>query len=356
MIQQKVRLPYDGPPVLGVGAFLKNTVTLLRSKEALISPINGDLDKKDAIGLFTRAADFFMSKSQGRSVVAAHDLHPDFYNSRWALSLGLPTVGVQHHHAHVAAVMAEHGLRGPVLGIAFDGFGLGDDGGSWGGELLAVDAQGFRRLGRLRHLPQPGGDKAAREPWRMAAAVLHTLGKKSKAQDRFGYLGGHIVTQMLDRGVNCRPTSSAGRLFDAVAALAGVRLVASFEGQGPMELEKLVARPRVIKGSWSISDNQLDLLPLLDAVIDMEAVEAAEAFHGTLIAATGDWVGQAAQETGLKQVVLSGGCFFNRILAEGLSENLARQSLQVLRPIALTPGDPAISLGQAWAAAIHQES
>ncbi len=173
------------PPVLAVGAFLKNTVCVTRGAEAFLSPVHGDLGTPDAIAAFEASVEAMVAELGIRPVGIAHDLHPDFHCSRFALGLDLPALAVQHHHAHAAAIAAEHGHDGPLLGLSLDGFGLGPDHQSWGGELLAVDGAAYHRLGHLARLAQPGGDSAAREPWRMAASVLHAIGRGGEIATRF---------------------------------------------------------------------------------------------------------------------------------------------------------------------------
>ncbi len=354
MIAHTVPLPYDGPPVLGLGAFLKSTVTLVANGQALVSDGVGNLDTRKAIEAFEGAIESLLRQAAPTTV--AHDLHPDFYSSRRAQNFNAEAIPVQHHHAHVAAVMAEHGERGPVLGLALDGYGLGTDGQSWGGELLRVDRRGFERRGHLRPLYLPGGDKAAREPWRMAASALHALGRGEEITQRFSAIPGAAMLQsMLERGTGHRTTTSAGRLFDAACGLLGLKPVTAFEGEAPMALEAMVGKPKVMDGAWSLEDGVLDLLPLLSALTDMDASEGADLFHGTLEAALAHWVGEAAEATGIPTVVLSGGCFLNRVLRAGLAATLAGKGLRVLLPEALSPGDPAVSLGQAWAVAIMRE-
>ncbi len=351
VVAHVVPLPGTAPPVLGLGAFLKNTVCLVQGGEALVSHDVGNLETTEAVHQFE---DTVARLLDGVAPVAvAHDLHPDFYSTRYALGLGPEAVGVQHHHAHVAAVMAEHGLTGPVLGLALDGFGLGPDNGSWGGELLYVDRDGYRRLGHLALLKQPGADAAARQPWRMGAAALHRLGRGGEIGQRFATMtGAGIIAQMLDRDVNCPATSSAGRLFDAACGLLGVKPVAAFEGEAPMALEAMASRPQAMDGGWTIADGVLDLAPLLDRLPGMEPAAGADLFHGTLIAALIDWVARAAAETGVTDVALCGGCFLNKVLSGGLAAGLPQRGITPLFPVHLTPGDGAVSLGQAWAVAL----
>lgn len=346
-------LPRDVPPVLGVGAFLKNTVCLAAGRKAFVSPTVGNLDTVEAVLAFETTVARLLEAVGVTPVAVAHDLHPDFHSSRFAAGLGAETVAVQHHHAHVAAVMAEHGLEGPVLGLSLDGFGLGPGNESWGGELLRVDAQGFQRLGHLALLKQPGGDAAARQPWRMGAAALHALGRDGEIAERYRDMAGAgVVARMLAQDINCPPTSSAGRLFDAACGLLGIKLVAQFEGEAPMELESLVTHPQIQPDGWRLRDGVLDMLPLLDTISHMEADVGADLFHGTLTAALAEWAGAAAERTGIRDVAFCGGCFLNAVLSEGLASALEGKGLKPRLARAITPGDGAISLGQAWAVSL----
>ena len=353
VIAHVVRLGRPVPPVLAVGAFLKNTVCLARDGEALVSVDVGNLDTVDAVNGFEATVAALLDRAGDGPVAVAHDLHPDFYSTRYARGLGRETVAVQHHHAHVAAVMAEHAHAGPVLGLALDGFGLGTGNQSWGGELLHVDGSGYRRLGHLRHLEQPGGDAAARQPWRMGAAALHALGRGHEITGRYADQdGAAVIARMLEGGVNCPPTSSCGRLFDAACGLLGIMPVARFEGEAPMLLESMASAPAVASGAWRLEQGVLDMRPLLDRLCDMEAGKGADLFHGTLTAALGAWAAWAAEETGVRDVVLSGGCMLNKVLLGGLGAALRERNLRPLTALRLTPGDGAVSLGQAWAAAL----
>jgi hydrogenase maturation protein HypF len=357
IIAATVPLPRQVRPILAVGAFLKNTLCLTQQHEALITRDVGNLETVEAVRSFGGCAERLLAMVRGLPSAIAHDLHPDFHSTRyaqaWGAQMGVDVVPVQHHHAHVAAVMAEHSSEEPTLGLALDGFGLGPDDDAWGGELLLVDADGYRRLGRLASLPQPGGDRAAREPWRMAAAALFALGRGDEIPGRFAAMrGAEVIGQMLRRNVNCPSTSSCGRLFDAACGLLGVKPIAAFEGEAPMELERLATHPVVAEGGWRLHDGVLDLLPLLDRLAALDAEAGANLFHGTLAAAMAQWVEAAAEATGLRRVVFSGGCFLNRVLSAGLLERLHGRGFEVLQPVRLQPGDSAISLGQAWVVAM----
>ena len=292
--------------------------------------------------------------------VVAHDLHPDFYSTQFAQSYaaqrGLPVVAVQHHHAHIAAICAEHGVIQPVLGLALDGVGLGTDGTPWGGELLRVEGANFQRLGYLAPLVMPGGDRAAREPWRMAAAVLFQLGRSDEIGRRFpNQPGAKTVASMLHRGLNCPATSSMGRLFDAVAGLLGVSEVQTFEAQAAILLQNLAQRYGQIAPmaeGYRITDKRvLDFSSLLAMLSDCRDVSyGAALFHSTLAAGLAEWVERAAGEHNIGYIALGGGCFHNDILLCVLSDRLIQQGLQVLTTQQMQPNDSAISLGQAWVA------
>lgn len=349
-------LPRPLPPALGVGAFLKNTVCTVAGTKALISPAIGNLDSAEAIGDFEAAVGRMRDAMASPPRVIGHDLHPDFYSTRWAQAQEIPALAVQHHHAHIAAVAAEHGVDGPLIGLALDGFGLGPGNQSWGGELLWVDGPDWRRLGHLAPLPQPGGDIAARQPWRMAAAALFRLGRGAEIAVRFAALPQAArLAEVMARRLNCPETSSAGRLFDAACGLLGIHPIAEFEGQAPMALEALVRRPHILANGWTIDNGVLDCLPLLAEIGRCEATDGADLFHGTLIAALAQWAEQAAEATGISMVAMGGGCFFNRVLREGLTDALAAAGLRPLLPKAASPGDPGVSLGQAWVAAMAAE-
>lgn len=357
---QPIKLPKPGPAILATGGFLKNTICLTRGDEAFLSQHIGDLDNAPTCRALEETAERLMDLLEIEPEVVAHDLHPDFHSTRFAAdftrSRGLKSIAVQHHHAHIAAVAAEHRVTGPMLGLALDGVGMGTDKGSWGGELLQVDNERFARLGHLRALALPGGDKAAREPWRMAAAALFALGRGGEIKERFPQQrAAGAVAMMLGGNAHTPPTSSCGRWFDAAAGLAGVREVAAFEGQAAMLYESQSAQHGEVEamqdGFVLGDDGTLDLLPLLARLADeREAGFAAALFHATLAEALAAWVQRAAQESGIARVALGGGCFLNHILSEGLRRRLEAKGFEVLEARLAPPNDGGLSLGQAWVA------
>lgn len=355
-----IRLARSVPPLVAFGGWYKNSVVLTRGDEAFVSPHIGDLDNAATCEALLETVEHMKHVLDIEPRYVAHDLHPDFFSTRSALAYaqerGLPALGVQHHHAHIAAVLAEHRVDKPVLGLALDGVGLGSDGAAWGGELLRVDGAQFERLGHLRQLALPGVDRAAREPWRMAASALHALGQGGSIAARFAHQpAAATIAGMLERNTRCPATSSMGRWFDAAAGLLGVRDLMSFEGQAAMLLEGLAEEYGEVEAEDCFAvqaDGTLDLLPLL-AVLSTErdATRGAARFHATLAAALDFWVCKAAQQRDIGIVALGGGCFLNRILSHALGARLTAHGIDVLAARAVPPNDGGLSLGQAWIAA-----
>lgn len=355
-IAQTIALPHAVPCTLAVGAFLKNTVCVTKDDVAYLSHVHGDLGTPEAITAFEASVRSLLAELDLRPTRVAHDLHPDFHSTRFAQSLDLPSIPVQHHHAHAAAVAIEHGIDNPVVSLSLDGFGLGPDNQSWGGELLLADGPAYQRLGHLAYLRQPGGDVAAREPWRMAAAALHKLGRGGEIADRWpSYKPAAMLGTILDKGLNSPQTSSAGRLFDAACGLLDIHPVAEFEGQAPMALEALVDAPRILDGGWNLGDGVLDFGPLLAELADCgDPRQGANLFHGTLVAGMAEWAAWGAERAGCDDVALGGGCFFNKVLTDGLVAALTARGLRPMTAIKVSPGDPGLSLGQAWIAALTE--
>jgi hydrogenase maturation protein HypF len=367
-----IPLTRGGPPVIAFGGWFKNTVCVLRDDEAFVSQHIGDLDNAAACAFLDETVEHMLAMLDVTPSVVTGDLHPDFHSTRQAAAFaaahGVPLLPVQHHHAHIAAVCAEQGIDRPVLGLALDGVGLGSDGNAWGGELLHVAGAACKRLGHLRPLALPGGDVAAREPWRMAASALHLLGRGDEIATRFAdEAAAPIVARMLAGSINSPQTSSAGRWFDAAAGLLGVRRRSAFEGQAAMLLEGLAARhdvtnplAAVLADGWQVNaEGQLDLAPLLDHLTTLPAdalTFGAARFHATFAAALADWVGSAAAQTGLDCVVGAGGCFLNRRLVDALRVALVSRGLRFVTARALPPNDGGLSLGQAWVARQSMEN
>ncbi len=329
-------------PILAVGAELKSTFCLVRGAEAFLSPHLGDLDTELAYRAFQTDIDLYLSMLGVAAETIAHDLHPEYLSTKWALeqeAAGL--VGVQHHHAHAAACLAEHGETGPALALVFDGTGYGTDGTLWGGELLRCDLAGFERLSHLRPVPLPGGEAAIREPWRMAAAHLERAGRPVPFE-RW-----QLVRESLQ--VNAPLSSGMGRLFDAVAALLGLRETITYEGQAAIELELLAGQTTAEAYAWRFDDGA-ELIAALhdDLAAGRPRTELAAAFHETVAAAAAAACAEAA-EPGV--VVLSGGTFQNLRLAESTRLNLEAHGFRVLTHRLVPPNDGGISYGQAAVAA-----
>jgi hydrogenase maturation protein HypF len=378
-VQGSSTLPLPAPlPALGCGAYLKNTVCRIDGAIARHSPVHGDLGDVDAC-LAAEASLRALAAAGPRPQAVAHDLHPDFHSSRLALALAAeldrPAWPVQHHRAHIAVVQAEAGLHGAVLGLALDGVGLGSDGLPWGGELLwADDAARSSRWARLAHLPAlplPGGDRAAREPWRVAAGLLWQQGRADEIVPRLGGATGQGdgraaaqgVATLLARGLNCPPTTAAGRWFDAAAAALGLHTGAQSEAEAAIALERAAAE-------W-IAQHPLEAARLADApalrLAELPALvaglfdtapagrsEGAARFHFGLASALAAATLHSAAEHDVATVVLGGGCFFNRILSSSLTARLDAGGLRVVRPAGAGCGDAGLALGQAWLASWAQ--
>lgn len=360
--------------VLACGAWLKNSACLLQDDTVFWSALHGDLgDPANCVAL-ERSVASLVARADGAIAAVAHDLHPDFFSTRLAqrvaAELQVPAIAVQHHHAHIGALMAEHGLREPVIGIALDGVGLGTDQVAWGGELLSLDGPVWHRLGHLMALPLPGGDIAAREPWRMAAAALHVLGRGDEIVARYadavGDMAAKTVQAMLVRGFNCPSTTGAGRWFDAAAGVLGVSVKQAFEAEAAIALERLADGYLAqleetivdVRDYYLLrADGVLDLRPLLTALLTLAdnggplaIARGAALFHVTMAEALSEWAAQAAQEQGAATVALGGGCFLNAILRERLVAGLTQRGLRVVTPDAVACGDSGLALGQAWVA------
>ncbi|MFZ3019324.1 MAG: carbamoyltransferase HypF [Gallionella sp.] len=361
---RRITLPFTGPPILACGAWLKNTVCLTRGNEAFVSQHIGDLDHAGARRMLDETVAYLCDILDVQPQAVVHDLHPDFYSTQFAQTYAaqhnLPLIAEQHHHAHIAAICAEHHVTEPVLGLALDGVGLGTDGSAWGGELLRVEGVSCERLGHLAPLSMPGGDRAAREPWRMAAAVLFDLQRGDEIAYRFPAQAGAVtVLGMLQKKLNCATTTSMGRLFDAAAGLLKVREIQSHEGQAAMLLEGLAeshGRVEPLQAGYTLTPSPLkgksgallDFRPLLAELADCKnTAYGAALFHATLADGLSTWTLRASVQNNIKQVALGGGCFLNNVLSQALAENLSAHGMRVLTAQQLPPNDGSISFGQA---------
>jgi hydrogenase maturation protein HypF len=361
-----VGLPVGVEPVLGVGADLQAAFCLATGTDAYLSPHIGDLDTDDALAAYREALSHYRRLLGIEPSVVAHDLHPDLLSTRLAESLGLPRVPVQHHHAHIVSVMAEHGLSGPGLGVAFDGFGLGADGTAWGGEFLVCDWARAERLGHLRTVSQPGSDAAVHYPARMALAHARDAGRFDAALGLLGLspkrpadlLGGatpELVAAQIDAQLASPLTSSVGRLFDAVAALTGVCRDASYEGQPAMLLEQAAGHgeqhvyPVAVTGD---ADRLVvDTRPLIAGVVDdvsrgVDSGTVAARFHIWLAEAVAEVTAMLAARLGLRTVCAGGGVWANDALLVAVDARLAARGLELHIPRAVPPGDGGLALGQ----------
>jgi len=384
-----VRLPFDAPPLLATGAELKNTFCITRDRYAFLSHHIGDLENYETLRSFEDGVAHFERLFRVVPQAIAYDLHPNYLATRYALERAerehLPAIGVQHHHAHIAACMAENGLSGeqPVIGVAFDGTGYGDDGAIWGGEILVADYAGYRRAYHLDYIPLPGGDKATREPWRIALAWLHKAGVEwsddlasVRAADERAR---QAVRAQIERGTNAPPTSSMGRLFDAVAALAGGRQTVNYEAQAAIELEMLVDpsekgayefgirnsefevenRAPVSNFESRISNSaMIDPIPVIHAVVaDVRAGVSvgtiAARFHNGVAAMVARVCALSREQFGSNEVALSGGVWQNMTLLARTIELLQCDGFIVYIHRQVPANDGGLALGQAAVAAKH---
>jgi hydrogenase maturation protein HypF len=353
-----------GSDVLAVGPELKNTVCLLRSNQALLSEHVGDLTNAAAYRHFMGAIDCLKDLLQTTPAVVAHDLHPMYMSTQYARQLsGVRLVGVQHHFAHVVSCMAEHGLDEPVIGIAADGTGYGDDGAIWGCEILRAERTGYVRLGHLRYFPLPGGDAAARQACRPALALLYETVGTGAFETPFARSIDdalrNALREMLEREAGTVPTSSLGRLFDAAACLAGVASENHFEGQAPMALEAAIAADEEFYPHAILHHGrrfELDYRPMIGAMkadIDSGAPvgKIAARFHNSVVELLKAGALAARGLTDLRKVVLSGGCFVNRYLTDRLVRGLEQAGFEVYTHHMVPCNDGGVALGQAVHAA-----
>ncbi len=363
-VPSAVKLSAGGRQVLACGADLKNAFCFTRGKEAFLSQHIGDLSEPLNQEFFRETLANLGRLLKVRPALTVHDLHPDYASSGLARSLPGRKLAVQHHAAHALSVAAEHGLDGPFLGLAFDGTGYGTDGKIWGSEFLLFDKKTWRRAGHLKYFGLPGGDIAALEIWRPALALVKGAfgpGWRRAAGSLFAAVPSRraaTVERMLDSGVNCPQTSSMGRLLDAFSFLAGIRAEATYEAQGPMELESLLPGTRPGPGynfriSAGPSGLEIDPAPAVRSVVADRLAGRPLALisarlHSGIAGAAVEAARVLARQSGLKSVCLSGGVFQNRVLLEHVTAGLQKAGLTVYTNRQVPANDGGIALGQAW--------
>jgi hydrogenase maturation protein HypF len=373
-----VELPFDAPPLLAVGGHLKNVFALARGRLVYQSQHLGDLETVTGLQFFKESLGHLMRTFEIEPETVVHDLHPGYLSTtwakEWAAERGLRTIAVQHHHAHVAGCMAEHGLTGPAIGLALDGTGYGTDGKIWGGEVLIArlgfaSSAGFERFAHLEYVPMPGGDAAVKEPWRMALGALHAAGFDVESEQIVKLLGAaaseaRVLRKMVERGINSPMTSSLGRLFDAVAAVVLNRRVVDYEAQAAIELEGIAADepdrfeqgdyvPELHEGEAG-SDGAAVIRTgkMWKAILDdlwrgVPARRISARFHAGVVEGFINAAANARIETDINVVALSGGCMHNRRLARLLRVRLEEEGFQVFQHRRVSPGDGGLSYGQA---------
>ena len=359
-----VKLPFTTLPVLAVGGELKSTFCLTKDNFAYLSQHIGDMENLETLAAFETVVRHFEHIFRVEPQVIACDLHPNYLSTRWALKQAAytPFVQVQHHHAHIAAVMAEHGLSGdkPVIGFSFDGTGYGTDGAIWGGEVLIADYEQFGRGAFLKYIPLPGGDAAIKRPYRLALAHLWAAGVEWDGRlppvKACPEVEQAILLKQLENEINTVPTSSMGRLFDAVAAIAGVRQTITYEGQAAIELEALTASDSTGSYQFAYNGQEFDAAPVIQNVVEDALNGVNPAIIGARFhQAVADLILQVSidlcERTSISQVALSGGVFQNVTLLELTVRRLENEGFEALTHSKVPPNDGGLALGQAIIAA-----
>lgn len=351
--------------ILATGAELNNTFCIGKGFRAIISQHIGDLHNLPTMEFFEQTLERFYRLFRFQPNIVACDAHPDYFSSKFARQLHIPRLEIQHHHAHIASCMAEYGLDGKVIGVAFDGTGYGTDHTIWGSEFFVCDYTSFERILHFQYIPLPGGDRVTDEPWRTALALLFQIyGEKSLSFD-LPFMNTvdenrkQIVFQMLRQNLNCPLSCGAGRYFDAVSALLNVCTVSKYHAQAPALLESLTIDNEKSAYEFDIVQNEVHFTKTIDQIINdirkgVDIREIATRFHNTIVDVVVAGVYRIREQTSLDKVVLSGGVFQNRYLLSRLLQELSHQGFQVFIPTGVPPNDAGISLGQlAIAAHLH---
>lgn len=356
-----VRTDMDLEGILGTGAELTGSFCMGRGDQAIMSQYTGDLKNLETFEFYLETYERFRRLFRFSPRLVVCDLHPDYLSTRFAERLasenGIPLVRVQHHHAHIASVMLDRGLAGEVIGFGFDGTGLGTDGHSWGAEVMRAGYEKFERLYHFEYMPLPGGDRAVEEPWRMGVAYLrHAFGPdmnglKVPLTEAFGKGEISAITGLIDSGLNTPLASSAGRLFDAVAAITGINYRSTFQAEAPMRLESAVDPSESGRYNWELEGNRVTFSRVIREIVEdiragISVGRIAARFHHTLVDLMLHLARSVRSGTGLDRVVLGGGTFQNRYLLENLTVQLEKEKFEVYLPFGIPVNDQGISAGQ----------
>ncbi|MBU0764659.1 MAG: carbamoyltransferase HypF [Bacteroidetes bacterium] len=361
-----VALGMNADGIIATGAELVNCFCVGKGRRAILSQHIGDLKNLETLEFFTESLEQYKKLFRITPTLVVCDLHPDYLSTRYALQTGLPVVRIQHHHAHIASCMVEYGLDEKVIGVSFDGTGLGDDGNTWGSEFMVCDLENYRRIAHFEYIPMPGGDKAAESPWRMGIAYLYKVFGRDFLKLKLPFLSeidNETIVLMLaaiDKKINCPLSSGAGRLFDAVSAITGVCDQATFHAEGPIRLESVIAgncddlysydMDNVISFDKTIKEIADDLLN----GTDVRTISAR--FHNTIVRIIFEQVCLIAGSQGINKVVLSGGTFQNRYIVESVLYLLERKGLKAFINEKVPANDGGLALGQLAVAAAKRRS
>jgi hydrogenase maturation protein HypF len=349
--------------IVAAGAELVNCFAAGRKNYVFLSQHIGDLKNFETYAFYRESLDRFLHLFRVRPRLIAADLHPDYLSTQYALESGLPVVRIQHHHAHIASCMAENNVEGPVIGVAFDGTGLGDDGTIWGGEFMLCDFTGYRRITHLPHIALPGGDLVTHEPWRTALSMVLQITEDEDYIFRLPFLrkikpdAVRLVKAALEKRINAPLSSSAGRWFDGVSALAGICTEAGFHAEAPMRLEAALDRGNAFAYPFAYEGHRIDLKEAVSAIITDSMVQGnagriATGFHNMLVGLIEKVVSEISEETGIRTVALSGGSFQNRYLSEQVENRLSQAGFRVLIHRNVPCNDGGLALGQIMIAAL----
>lgn len=357
----KLQLPTDG--IIAAGAELNNCFCVGKGYQAYLSQHIGDLKNWETYNFYTESLQRFLGLFRIKPDLIVHDMHPDYLSTRFAMEYGLSTMAVQHHHAHMAACMAEYGLDEKVIGVIMDGTGYGEDGNIWGAEFLTGDLLHFERSYHFQYLPLPGSDKAVSEPWRSAVAYLWLLyGKSGIKKDKFNFLkmipeeAFTVVIALLDKNISCPLTSSAGRLFDAVAALLNICTHTTYHAEAPMRLESLAIASTEDSYEFNILNREISLLITFTQIIEdlekrVEISIIATKFHNTIVNIILQIAMKMRSQSAINKVVLSGGLFQNNFILSKLEKRLELCGFEIFSPQEFPANDGGIALGQMLIAA-----